>query len=56
MILHKFLNTPQEIWNNGFTTKDAILQTPYFPKVLFIGTFNHGWIWNTADFFYGRDM
>src|SRR5689334_2487353 len=55
-ILHTFINS-QPQWNNGFDTKDAILfKTPYEPEVIFIGTFNHGWPWNNADFFYGRGM
>ncbi len=53
-ILHKYL---QYNWNNGFQTNNAILSTtPYEPEVIFIGTFNHGWSWNAADFFYGRGM
>ncbi len=52
-ICHKFKSYN---WENGFYTKDSILHTPYKPEVMFIGTFNHGWSWNKADFFYGRDM
>lgn len=51
-ILHKFIDYN---WNNGFYTKNSILYTPYKPETFFIGTFNHGWDWNYADFFYGRD-
>ena len=58
---HKFENKPpssQEIqWPQGFATTSAILSTtPYEPEVIIIGSFNHGWPWNDADFFYGRDM
>lgn len=58
---HKFENkTPhiQEIiWPHGFATTNAILSaTPYKPEVIIIGTFNHDWPWNDADFFYGRGM
>ena len=52
-INHKFKNYN---FSNGFFTENSILNTPYDPEVLFIGTFNHGWEWNIADFFYGRDM
>ncbi|SFH40560.1 hypothetical protein [Pontibacter chinhatensis] len=53
-IFHKFLNKD---WNNGFQTHNCILDTvPYEPEVIIIGTFNHGWAWNNADFFYGRGM
>jgi hypothetical protein len=53
-ILHKFLN---HNWDNGFYTENSILKNcEYSPEVLIIGTFNHGWEWNPADFFYGRDM
>jgi hypothetical protein len=52
-INHKFKHFN---WGNGFFTKNTILHTPYKPEVIFIGTFNHGWDWNRADFFYGRDM
>jgi len=47
-----------EMYNfkNGFETKNAILHTPFNPEVIFIGTFNHGWDWNNADFYYGRGM
>lgn len=53
-IEHKFLQTN---WPNGFQTHNAILDvTPgYEPEVLFIGTFNHGWAWNPAEFFYRRN-
>jgi hypothetical protein len=51
---HKFLN---KNWGNGFQTHSSILDTvPYEPEVIIIGTFNHGWDWNNADFFYGRGM
>lgn len=60
---HKFLNVDfGQLYPNidsaeGFATENAILKTtPYKPEVLFIGTFNHGWHWNDADFFYGRGM
>lgn len=44
-------------FNNGFETHNSILDvTPYQPEVIFIGTHNHGWSWNNADFFYGRGM
>jgi len=43
-------------WGNNFKTEKGILITPYKPEVLFIGTFNHGWLKNVADFFYGRNM
>lgn len=53
-ITHKFLN---HTFQNGFETNDAILSNiPYQPEVIFIGTFNHGWEWNNADFYYGRGM
>lgn len=53
-ILHKFLNHD---WGNDFYTENTILKNKkYSPEVLIIGTFNHGWEWNSADFFYGRDM
>jgi hypothetical protein len=53
-VSHKFLN---HNWENGFWTENAILKTDrYNPEVLFLGTFNHGFDWNTSDFFYGRDM
>lgn len=52
-IHHKF---KKHDWNNGFYTNSSILHTPYDPEVIIIGTFNHGWNWNSADFFYGRDM
>ncbi len=52
-IYHKFKEFD---WRNGFSTKDTILRPPYNPEIIFIGTFNHGWEWNMADFFYGRDM
>lgn len=58
---HKFENKPTDApginWSTGFATKDAILSTtPYDPEVIIIGSFNHGWSWNDADFFYGRGM
>jgi hypothetical protein len=53
-IKHKFQETD---FKNGFQTHNAILDViPYNPEVIFIGTFNHGWDWNLADFFYGRGM
>ncbi|ALJ00756.1 hypothetical protein [Rufibacter tibetensis] len=53
-IYHKFLN---KNWGNGFQTHNSILDTvPYEPEAIFIGTFNHGWDWNNAEFFYGRGM
>jgi hypothetical protein len=53
-IIHKF-NCHD--FGFGFETTNGILNiTPYEPKVLVIGTFNHGWSWNKSDFFYGRDM
>ncbi len=53
-ITHKFLNHD---WGNNFYTENTILKNQnYSPEVLIIGTFNHGWEWNSADFFYGRDM
>lgn len=60
-IRHKFENKPPDApaiaWLPGFATTNAILnRTPYPPEVIIIGSFNHGWPWNTADFFYGRDM
>ena len=53
-IIHKF----QEYnFGNGFQSHNSILDTvKYDPKVIFIGTFNHGWPWNNADFYYGRGM
>ena len=55
-IQHKFLNCNNWI-NQGFWTENAILKTnKYDPEVLFLGTFNHGFNWNTSDFFYGRGM
>lgn len=54
-IIHKFKEVN---FGNGFATKDAILvETPFKPEILFIGTFNpltneHD---NMADFFYGRN-
>lgn len=60
-IRHKFENKPPAVpaivWPQGFTTSNAILSnTPYKPEVIIIGSFNHGWAWNDADFFYGRGM
>jgi hypothetical protein len=53
-LFHKFENFQ---FNADFQTNNSVLNVvPYFPEVFFIGTFNHGWSWNTADFFYGRDM
>lgn len=53
-IQHKFLNYN---WANGFYTENSILKNDiYLPEVLVIGTFNHGWPWNPADFSYGRGM
>lgn len=54
-VVHKFLN--HNNWKNGFWTENAILKTNHYkPEVLFLGTFNHGFEWNTSDFFYGRGM
>ncbi len=53
IVYHKFINYK---WNSDFSTNNVLLNTPYDPEVLFIGTFNHGWDWNPADFFYGRNM
>ena len=51
---HKF---QKHKFKNGFETHNSILDTvPYHPEVIFIGTYNHGWSWNTSDFFYGRGM
>jgi hypothetical protein len=60
-IRHKFENKPldaaQIMWPKNFETQNAILTiTPYEPEVIIVGTFNHGWQWNPADFFYGRNM
>ena len=60
-IYHKFINVPPNpagiAWDPRFQTHNAILDvTPYEPEVIIIGTFNHGWAWNDADFFYGRGM
>jgi hypothetical protein len=52
-IEHKLINYN---WGNGFKTTNTILNTPYEPQVMIIGTFNHGWNWNQADFFYGRGL
>lgn len=47
----------QHDFQNGFQTHNSVLDTvPYDPKVIFIGTYNHGWYWNNSDFFYGRGM
>ena len=54
-IRHKFENHNFKE-NNEFSTRSAILQTPYEPKVLILGTFNPSWSWNESDFFYGRGM
>lgn len=52
--LHKFQDYD---FGNGFQTHNSILDTvPYEPQVIFVGTYNHGWPWNGADFFYGRNM
>ncbi len=61
VIRHKFENKPLDApeinWSKDFATTNAILsRTPYKPEVIIIGSFNHGWPWNDADFFYGRDM
>ena len=61
MIRHKFENKPPDapavVWPNDYATTNAILsKTPYEPEAIIIGSFNHGWPWNDADFFYGRDM
>jgi hypothetical protein len=60
-IRHKFENKPTDAanihWPKEFGTSNAILtKTPYKPEVIIIGSFNHGWPWNPADFFYGRNM
>lgn len=60
-IRHKFENVPPMlagiVWDPRFQTHNAILDvTPYEPEVIIIGTFNHEWPWNDADFFYGRGM
>ena len=60
-VRHKFenkpLDAPEIIWPKGFATTNAILSTtPYESEVIIIGSFNHGWPWNDADFFYGRGM
>ncbi len=60
-IRHKFENKPPDApaiaWPQGYATTNAILSTtPYAPEVIIIGSFNHGWPWNDADFFYGRGM
>lgn len=60
-VRHKFENKPFDapaiIWPKGFATTNAILsRTPYEPEIIIIGSFNHGWPWNDADFFYGRGM
>ncbi len=53
-VLHKFQNYS---FNERFKTDNSILNiVPYYPEVIFIGTFNHGWSWNQSDFFYGRGM
>ncbi len=52
-IKHKFLNTD---FNNGFKTTQGILEVPYKPEVLILGTFNPNTPnSNFADFFYGRN-
>lgn len=60
-VRHKFENKPPDApaiaWPQGYGTANAILsKTPYEPEVIIIGSFNHGWFWNDADFFYGRGM
>ncbi len=60
-IRHRFENKPPDApanaWPQGYATTNAILSsTPYEPEVIIIGSFNHGWPWNDADFFYGRGM
>lgn len=59
-IRHKFENKPPDApaiaWPQGYSTTNSILKTPYDPEVIIIGSFNHGWTWNDADFFYGRGM
>ena len=60
-ITHKFQSYPTNDnphnWLAGFRTENSILLSEHYqPEVIFIGTFNHGWNWNPADFFYGRDM
>lgn len=60
-VRHKFENKPPDepaiAWPQGFSTTNAIICTTlYAPEVIVIGSFNHGWPWNNADFFYGRDM
>jgi hypothetical protein len=52
--LHKY---QEHDFGNGFQTHNSILATvPYYPEVIFIGTYNHNWSWNQSDFFYGRGM
>jgi len=54
---HKFHSSQNRNFPDGFETNNAILEVvPYKPEVIFIGTYNHGWSWNTSDFYYGRDM
>lgn len=51
---HKY---QQYNFNNGFQTHDSILDTvTYYPEVIIIGTYNHGWTWNNSDFYYGRGL
>lgn len=51
---HKF---QEHRFNNEFQTHNAILdKVPYYPEVIIIGSFNHGWAWNPSDFYYGRNM
>jgi hypothetical protein len=53
-MLHKY---QQHDFKNEFQTHNSILDTvPYEPEVIFIGSYNHGWSWNSSDFYYGRDM
>ena len=48
-IYHKF---QEQDFGNSFQTHNSILdKVSYDPEVIFIGTFNHGWSWNQADFF-----
>jgi hypothetical protein len=55
--MHKFHTSEGRNFPIGFETHKAILHNSFYdPEVLIIGTYNHGWSWNQADFFYGRDM
>jgi hypothetical protein len=52
-IKHKFYSSD---FGNGFESHNAILQTPYEPEVLILGTFNPDTPnSNFADFYYGRN-